>query len=262
MPETTDAPTKAKPVYQVVGWNEHFEGAKSRTYSNKSKCQMPTKHGLGYNRLVKRPEGAALFGAWCAMVQVLSRHPKPRQGYCTDTGREDGIPYSPEDLEIITGIPSKTFKAMFQAAAKQDVAWLRIPRGYHGIPEVSPYLDSNSNLDSNLNSNSDSLCSESDKPNSKPKKGDSISWSPEEKFTGITEEDRDEWKKAYPACDINSELAKANQWLISNPAKARKKLWRRFITGWLSRSQERGGGMRSSAQGDQAIPTEIRLDLE
>lgn len=44
-------------VYQVIGWDKCFEGAKSKTYSNKSSCQMPTKHGLGYKRLIRRKNG-------------------------------------------------------------------------------------------------------------------------------------------------------------------------------------------------------------
>ncbi len=240
MAGTKDAAAKSEPVYQVVGWDDHFEGAKSKTYSNKSTCQMPTKHGLGYNRLVKRAEGAALFGAWCSMIQVLSRHQKPRQGYCTDTGRADGIPYSPSDLELITGIPAKTFMLMFQTALRQDVAWLRIPCGYHR--DTTGPLHSDLDLDLDL----DSLCSDSDKPTPKPKHIDALSWNVDEKFTGITELDRKDWKTAYPACDIDAQLARANQWLIANPTKAHKKRWRRFITGWLSRSQEKGGDMRSN----------------
>jgi hypothetical protein len=35
------------------------------------------------------------------------------------------------------------------------------------------------------------------------------------------------------------------EWLIANPAKAVKSNWRRFIVNWLSRSQDKGGGMPS-----------------
>lgn len=56
----------------------------------------------------------------------------------------------------------------------------------------------------------------------------------------ITKEDMALWEKAYPACDIMIELHRMADWLISNPDK-RKKNYRRFITNWLSRAQERGG---------------------
>ena len=59
-------------------------------------------------------------------------------------------------------------------------------------------------------------------------------------FAGITDADRAAWAEAYPACHVGRQIAAAAQWAMSNPAK-RKKNWRRFLTGWLSRSQERGG---------------------
>jgi len=143
-------------VYQVIGWDKCFEGAKSKTYSNKSSCQMPTKHGLGYKRLIRRKNGPALFGAWCALVQVLSRHNKPRQGYCTDTGEIAGKPYKDTDLEMLTDIPAAIFSELFEVAANQDVGWLRILRGYCAdtarIPQgtiVPLDSDSDSDLDSN-----------------------------------------------------------------------------------------------------------------
>jgi len=59
-------------------------------------------------------------------------------------------------------------------------------------------------------------------------------------FLYITAKDIGLWEKAYPACDISTELHKMADWLVSNPEK-RKKNYRRFITNWLSRTQEKGG---------------------
>jgi hypothetical protein len=73
-----------------------------------------------------------------------------------------------------------------------------------------------------------------------------IAWSMTDGWSGISDKDYQDWKEAYPACDIPRHLASANQWLLSNPSKAHKKQWRRFITGWLSRSQERGGDVASN----------------
>ena len=152
-------------LYQVVNWEKNFEGAKSKTYINKTKCSMPTKHGLGYKRLIKSKDGASLFGAWCALVQVLSRHGYPRHGYCTDTGlppSKGGIPYSSEDLELITDIDSGFFEEMFKICSSQSVGWIKVMKATDTteIPQSpekdSKYpLNSDSNLDlnSNLNSN-------------------------------------------------------------------------------------------------------------
>jgi hypothetical protein len=64
-------------------------------------------------------------------------------------------------------------------------------------------------------------------------------------WDGITDEDRVSWAKAYPACDIVTELAKAVEWILANPARGKKSNYRRFITNWLSRSQDRGGTIRT-----------------
>jgi hypothetical protein len=79
-----------------------------------------------------------------------------------------------------------------------------------------------------------------------------ISWTPESGFSNITDADRAAWAEAYPAVDIRRATAAAGEWLRSNPAK-RKKNHRRFLTGWLSREQERGGDIRSNpARGSHA----------
>tara|TARA_R110002126_G_scaffold55740_2_gene149469 strand:- start:1989 stop:2822 length:834 start_codon:yes stop_codon:yes gene_type:complete len=58
-------------------------------------------------------------------------------------------------------------------------------------------------------------------------------------FKEITKKDRDDWKIAYPEIDISREIIKAEQWLQSTPTRANKKLWRKFITGWFTRSNEK-----------------------
>ena len=63
----------------------------------------------------------------------------------------------------------------------------------------------------------------------------------EKEFKNIQEKDIKGWESAYPACDIDIELAKMKEWIISNPKKGKKKNWRRFITNWLSIQQDRGG---------------------
>jgi hypothetical protein len=71
-----------------------------------------------------------------------------------------------------------------------------------------------------------------------------VSWTAHAGWQGITDADRQEWRQAYPACDLQAELAKATAWLKANPAKAHKSNWRRFVVSWLTRSQDRGGTNR------------------
>lgn len=57
-------------------------------------------------------------------------------------------------------------------------------------------------------------------------------------WNGISEDDASAWGSAYPALDIDSELFRAAEWAKANPAN-RKNNWRRFLTNWFSRAQER-----------------------
>lgn len=68
-----------------------------------------------------------------------------------------------------------------------------------------------------------------------------IHWSPVDGWSGITAEDADRFAEAYPAVTVATALTRADLWLRANPTKARKANWRRFLTNWLAREQERGG---------------------
>ncbi len=59
-------------------------------------------------------------------------------------------------------------------------------------------------------------------------------------FIGITEEDITSWSEAFPVVDIKLEIKKAREWLLSNPER-RKKKYRKFLTAWFSRTQDKGG---------------------
>lgn len=76
-------------------------------------------------------------------------------------------------------------------------------------------------------------------------------------FEGITQTDVETWGKAYPACSIPIELARAREWVVGHPEK-RKKNWYRFLTGWFSRSQERGGTKHSNRDPETAWYYELQ----
>lgn len=78
----------------------------------------------------------------------------------------------------------------------------------------------------------------------KPAKPPGITWSPDHGWQGITGLDHAAWADAYPACKIDRQLAQMGDWLRSNPLKAHKSNWRRFLTNWLKGEQDRGGDLR------------------
>ena len=73
-----------------------------------------------------------------------------------------------------------------------------------------------------------------------------IAWSLKIGWQGIDEKEKAEWAAAYPACDIDRQLRAMEQWCKSNPTKAHKSNWRKFITNWLSKQQDRGGDAKSN----------------
>jgi hypothetical protein len=72
-------------------------------------------------------------------------------------------------------------------------------------------------------------------------------------WLNISEKDRAGWVKAYPAVDVDIELAKAMAWLVANPTK-KKSQYGRFLNGWFSRCQDRGGTVKGASESGQASP--------
>lgn len=162
-------PCESEPVatlmpLQIKDWDNNFEGAKSRGYDNKTSCSMPCKHGLGYRMLIKLG-GVECFGAWCALVQVLSRHRKPRKGWLTVDGTRNARPYTSTDLEVLTSIPAKVYDKLFSVVTHPSIDWVFSPSNCTDTTgtyadttgdrqgTIVP-LDSDSDSDSDLDSNS------------------------------------------------------------------------------------------------------------
>jgi hypothetical protein len=78
----------------------------------------------------------------------------------------------------------------------------------------------------------------------------------ENKFNGITSQDKETWKTLYPDIDMDKEILKAEQWCISNPSRSNKKLWRKFLTGWFQKANE--WAFNRKAYASQSKQTEDR----
>ena len=55
------------------------------------------------------------------------------------------------------------------------------------------------------------------------------------------------WQTAFPAIDVQGEINKAAAWLMANP-KNKKSNYERFLTNWLSRSQDKAPRASSTTQ--------------
>ncbi len=67
-----------------------------------------------------------------------------------------------------------------------------------------------------------------------------ILWSPDDGWTGITDADLVDWTLAHPTMHIDTTLQRMHLWLKTNPRKANKSNWHRFIVGWLGREGKGG----------------------
>jgi hypothetical protein len=86
-------------------------------------------------------------------------------------------------------------------------------------------------------------------PRAGSEQAQSVRWSADAGWEGITDADLAEWAAAYPAADIQVELARATQWLKANSKKAKKSNWRKWLTtSWLNNCQDRGGTHREPSK--------------
>ncbi len=87
-----------------------------------------------------------------------------------------------------------------------------------------------------------------------------IQWTIDGGWQGITDADRATWAEAFPACKLDIELLRATEWLKTNTAKAKKSNWRKFLVGWLSRSQDKGGTIRVVGKAAEEVSKRERLE--
>lgn len=112
-------------VYQIPGWDHHFENFKSRTIDECSYVAMPNKqHGLGLTRILAEPDGAAVFGIWCLILQAASRQERPRAGWLTENGRPDGAPWDIDDMALRWRRPVAEVRRAIEVLTSAKVGWL------------------------------------------------------------------------------------------------------------------------------------------
>lgn len=92
-------------IYKIRDWLKHFENNRTRELKELRFVILPNKHdGDGYTELLDHPNGAAHYGAWCAIVQVASKC-EPRGTLLRDGAR----PHDSASLSRLTRIPKIVF---------------------------------------------------------------------------------------------------------------------------------------------------------
>ena len=133
-------------TYVVAGWNENFENNRTRELKYLSWVPMPNKmDGDGYTELLAHPDGAAHFGAWCALVEVASRC-DPRGTLLRDGAR----PHDFASLERITRIRSEVWADAMPRLI--TIGWItvsEIPQDGAGIPQDDAALEERNGTERN-----------------------------------------------------------------------------------------------------------------
>lgn len=108
-------------AYRVRDWNSIYENNRTRELKVLQWLPIPNRHdGDGYTLLLDRENGAALFGAWVAVLQVASR--------CDPRGtllREPNLAHNSISLSRMTRIPKDLIDEMLTVCSK-ECRWLEV----------------------------------------------------------------------------------------------------------------------------------------
>lgn len=109
-------------LYRIRNWSKLFENNRTKEIKHMAWVPIPNKQdGDGYTQVMDRPDGAAIFGAWIACVQIASR--------CDPRGtliRDGGKPHDSQSLSRMSRMPPAVIQAMLEALSNPDVNWLEV----------------------------------------------------------------------------------------------------------------------------------------
>lgn len=254
-------------AWRVVDWAARYENNRSREL--KHLTWFPCPNSFDQDPWAAMVEaGPDVVAAWIAVLISASR--SPVRG---DLLKPDGRPHDARSLARSSQIPAESFAKCIDIAIREAVLECVNPAEGCGIPAgrcdnpaegcgisgVELELELN-RTEGNKKKNPE--CTASAKPAAAPVavwgKGairyvvESATWE------GITPADMTAWAAAYPAVDIPRQLAAAAAWVRANPKQGRKANYGRFIAGWLSRDQDRGGRAASGGGRNNGHPTQRR----
>jgi len=119
--------TDTDTAYRVARWQTAYENSQSRKILHLRWVAMPNDlSALPYRRVVSLHDGAALWGAWCALLCLASAGEGQDRGYLT----RDGRALTAGDLALMTGLPSDVVERALDVLSAPDVGLLEpIPSG-------------------------------------------------------------------------------------------------------------------------------------
>ena len=149
-----------KPTYRITDWDAHFENNRTRILKELRFVILPNKQdGDGYTELLAHVNGAAHFGAWCALVQVASKC-KPRGILVRDEGGTK--PHDPRSLARQTRLSESVFSEAIPRLV--EIGWLeevgafdadgRAAAGRGAQPDLLTYTENDSAAENDTDSRS------------------------------------------------------------------------------------------------------------
>lgn len=109
-------------TYAIKDWESIYETSETRKRRELRWVPIPNKHeGLGFRKVMRERDGAALLGTWLLLIQIASKGAPNERGTLT----RDGKALSPEDMALITGASAESFKRALKFFS-DTVDWLTI----------------------------------------------------------------------------------------------------------------------------------------
>lgn len=79
---------------------------------------------MGFINIMAQSDGSAIYGIWCCIVGACSQQ-KERDGWLTENGKSDGIPWEPQDLANKFRRPTQEVEKALQILSSQKVGWIQ-----------------------------------------------------------------------------------------------------------------------------------------
>ena len=118
----TEATASQVKLYAIANWDDQYENNRTRDMKVMQWVPVPNRHdGDGYTLLMEHKNGAALFGAWNAILQVASK--------CQPRGtllRDNRHPHAEGSLSRLTRIPEAIIKEALRVLSDPEIGWLQV----------------------------------------------------------------------------------------------------------------------------------------
>ena len=107
-------------LYRIKNWADNYENNRTREMKNMSWVPLPINlHGSGYVALMSKKNGPAMFGTWCALLELAAT--------CEIRGtfsRGRGIPHTISTISSQLRIPEKLIAATLELLESEEIDWV------------------------------------------------------------------------------------------------------------------------------------------